>query len=143
MSFNPELGGNERLKKRWNTGEYNELIPLRKKLLSISGREMVPSKEPDLDRIISKGDEINPHNIIFTKGRSNECHENSALLYKNGESITEIGTGWALSDDGLWRQHSWAMRGSELVETTVERSVYYGILLKNDEAQEFINKNIY
>lgn len=143
MSFNPELSGNERLKKRWNTGEYNELIPLRKKLLSISGDEMVPSKEQDLDKIISRGDKIDTHNIIFVEGRTNECHENSALLYKNNDSVTEIGTGWALSDDGLWRQHSWAMRGSELIETTVERSVYYGILLKNNEAQEFVNENIY
>lgn len=143
MSFEPELGGNKRLIKRWKSGEYDELIPLRKKLLSISGREMVPFKEPDLQKMINDGKKIQPHNIIFKKGRSSQCHENSALLYNNNRSITEIGTGWALSDDGLWRQHSWAMRGSELVETTVSRSKYYGILLDGEEASKFVDQNIY
>lgn len=143
MDFEPKLGGNDGLKKKWSSGEYNELIPLRKQLLSISGDEVVPSKEPDLDKINNKAEVINPHNIIHLEGRSNHCHENSAYLYQDKPSITEIGTGWALSNDGLWRQHSWAMRGSELVETTVQRTKYYGILLNGDEANHFVNENIY
>lgn len=143
MSFEPEIGGNEKLKQRWKSGEYDELIPLRKKLLSVGGREVVPSKEPDLNKMINRGHKIEPHNIIYIEGRPSQCHENSALLYRDNKDITEIGTGWALSNDGLWRQHSWAMRGSELVETTTERDIYYGIFLENKEAEEFIKKNTY
>lgn len=143
MNFEPELGGNEGLREKWSKGEYNELIPLRQKLLSISGDEVVPSKEPDLDKMSNRGKVIKPHNVIYMDGRSNHCHENSAYLYRDNPSVTEIGTGWALSDDGLWRQHSWAMRGSELVETTVKRTKYYGVLLSDKEAEEFVNKNIY
>lgn len=143
MKFNPKLAGNETLKQKWNSGHYDKLIPLREELLSISGREMVPLKEPDLNRMISEGHKIDPQNVKFIDGNTNECHENSALLYRNNDNVTEIGTGWALSDDGLWRQHSWAMKESELIETTVHRTDYYGILLSGGEAEDFVDNNVY
>ena len=44
--------------------------------------------------------------------------------------IPSIGTGYALSDDDLWRQHSWGVAvDGVVVETTVEREIYVGIVL--------------
>lgn len=143
MDFRPELSGNEKLKQKWKSGEYDDLLSLRQELLSVSGAEMVPAREPDLDAMVTKGSVIEPTNIVIIEGQTSECHQNSALLYQNNKSVTEIGTGWALSEDGLWRQHSWVMKNSELIETTIKRTKYYGILLKNTEAEEFVSKNLY
>lgn len=51
------------------------------------------------------------------------------MLWIDGE-IASIGTGYALSDDGLWRQHSWGLEADGVVvETTFERRSYVGIVL--------------
>lgn len=42
-------------------------------------------------------------------------------------------TGYALSPDGLWRQHSWAYGDNLMIyETTVERVMYFGVELSSD-----------
>ena len=46
-------------------------------------------------------------------------------------------TGYALSDDGLWRQHSWVMDDQVIYETTVKRTQYYGFVLDPAEAVRF------
>lgn len=143
MNFKPKLSGNETLNQRWRSGEYDNLLSLRKILLSISGKEMVPAREPYLDKIVTDGSVIEPMDIVVIKGQDSECHQNSALLYQNDARVNKIGTGWALSKDGLWRQHSWGMKNSELIETTTKRTKYYGILLKNTEAENFVSKNVY
>jgi hypothetical protein len=68
------------------------------------------------------------------KMRACSCHENAAILAieKNWTCIT----GMALSADGCWRVHSWAMnQRGRVVETTVPRVAYYGVML-NREATE-------
>ena len=46
-------------------------------------------------------------------------------------------TGYALSDDGLWRSHSWVVTDEVLYETTVARELYFGIELEEEEALWF------
>jgi hypothetical protein len=53
----------------------------------------------------------------------------------------KITTGWALSDDGLWRQHSWILRGKTVIETTETRVRYFGVTLTDAEAEQFWNDN--
>jgi hypothetical protein len=44
--------------------------------------------------------------------------------------VPAIGTGYALSEDGLWRQHSWGLReDGGVVETTSGREMYVGLRL--------------
>jgi len=40
-------------------------------------------------------------------------------------------------DDVVWRQHSWLLNGSVLVETTVAAVIYYGAVLDSHEAVRF------
>lgn len=51
----------------------------------------------------------------------------------------------ALSDDGMWRQHSWLVwhkaRSNQIVETTVKRIVYYGFVMPYDMCQKFADDN--
>lgn len=62
-------------------------------------------------------------------GAPSQCHTNVAerIIEHPGETIH---TGWALSDDGLWRNHSWTVtEDGTVVETTVERIRYVGAAL--------------
>lgn len=70
-------------------------------------------------------------------GEHSGCHSNIAKRYL-AEKIHAIGTGFGLSDDGLWREHSWGLtKTGIIVESTVARTVYYGVVLTGHEAREF------
>lgn len=50
-----------------------------------------------------------------------------------------IMTGYALSDDGIWRAHSWGvdLTTGDTIETTDARWLYFGFRLSPDEAERF------
>jgi hypothetical protein len=52
-----------------------------------------------------------------------------------------IATGYALSDDGLWRQHSWDVLRDGILETTKARQKYFGILRQGKAADHFAKAN--
>jgi len=75
------------------------------------------------------------------EGLASQCHANTAALWL-GDEIEGIATGYALSSDGLWRQHSWGLDGQgRIVETTEERIAYFGFELSFEEAQDFVEAN--
>ncbi|SDS95387.1 hypothetical protein [Actinoplanes derwentensis] len=99
-------------------------------LLAHGGELVVPPGSPDgdLDALLSTS-------TVFTGARrvaagdDGDCHGNVARLWIDG-AVPAIGTGYALSPDGLWRQHSWALDADgTLVETTEPRTAYVGIVL--------------
>jgi hypothetical protein len=99
-------------------------------LLSFGGSLVVPPGNPesDLEGLLASGSAFGPA-MRTVQGDAGECHRNVAALWIDG-AIESIGTGYALSDDELWRQHSWGVDpGGALVETTDERRAYLGILL--------------
>lgn len=70
------------------------------------------------------------------------CHANvSRLWIARKQEIVAIGTGYALSADGLWRQHSWGVRREGILETTVPREKYFGIVLQGSQAHSFAESN--
>jgi hypothetical protein len=70
------------------------------------------------------------------------CHQNVAAAWRNRRTgIIAIATGYALSDDGLWRQHSWGILRNGILETTEVRIRYFGILLQDTRADEFAEAN--
>ncbi|MDH6466437.1 hypothetical protein M2302_006645 [Micromonospora sp. A200] len=99
-------------------------------LLSHGGSVVVPPgiPEPDLEVLLARASAFGPARRLV-QGDDNDCHRNVAVLWIDGE-IASIGTGYALSDDGLWRQHSWGLEADGVVvETTFERRSYVGIVL--------------
>jgi hypothetical protein len=75
--------------------------------------------------------------IFGYKMQPSHCHHNAAIIaHTKG---WEMWTGLALSADGIWRVHSWAVakkngRGTgRLYETTMPRILYYGC--KQDEKE--------
>jgi hypothetical protein len=72
----------------------------------------------------------------LAKGRGRQCHETIAIAWCDGK-LDAIVTGYGLSDDGLWRQHSWGLSDGVVVEPTEERLAYFGVELHGAKADEF------
>jgi hypothetical protein len=99
-------------------------------LLSHGGILVVPPQAPegDLDELSARATAAGPASR-FQVGADNACHTNAAVLWIHGD-VSAIGTGYALSDDDLWRQHSWGLDADgTIVETTTERRRYVGLRL--------------
>lgn len=126
--FNERLKGNP------------ELAPLRDKLLEVGGLEIVPRFEEDLSKLIERGEtwDFPVEMEIMDVSR---CHQNSAELWSVNPEINKLVTGWALNDDGLWRQHTWIVNDNSIIETTEERLKYFGFMMTEEEAEEFYFNN--
>jgi len=115
------------------------ILELQDRLLSLGGVETcLPNIEEDLKIILERGQVWYGDNVAFKKGEKSQCHNNSAYLWDVNREKVRIATGYALSeDDGIWRQHSWAIwnkpRKNKVVETTNPRVLYYGVVLTEEE----------
>ena len=117
-----------------------ELAPLREKLLEIGGLEIVPRFEEDLQKLLERGVSWG-NKVKMTRGYKSQCHSNSAMLYTKNPIRYSIVVGWGLSDDGLWRQHTWIMDGDIIRESTEKRLAYFGTELNEEECAEFVFNN--
>ena len=121
---------------------------LEKKLLSIDGVEVVEVFEEDLDNILSRGQIFSPKKVKFIKMKPNMCHANSGVFWKNysnknGFDNIQIVTGWCLSEDNFWRQHSFLYQPMDniIIETTEKRTVYFGYTLNLKESESHYENN--
>ena len=124
----------------------NHLFGLRQKLLTFAGETVCfPPCEEDLSNILSYGQFWVGGNAKLMRGEPSRCHANSANLWEQNKDTTRICTGYALSEDGIWRQHSWLVwhkaRSNQIVETTVKRIAYYGFVMPYDMCQQFADEN--
>lgn len=122
--------------------------PLVDKLLSIGGEQVcLPDYEEDFEKIMERGQIwTGKHSVKMMKGRPSQCHKNSCDLWVNNKDKSVIATGYALSDDGMWRQHSWLIHikpsSVNVIETTVKREAYFGFTMTYDECVEFDDANL-
>lgn len=112
------------------------------RLLSINGFAVALSDEPDLEKLLARGVVNDGRGAKLMAGKPICCHANAARLWEKDPESTALVTGWAMSDDGIWRQHSWARRGKTILETTNPRLIYYGFELLPEEAIGFCESNI-
>lgn len=86
------------------------------------------------------------------KGQPCQCHRNVSRIYdaRVEENDVVICTGFALTDDGMWRAHSWLLQRyltrqgkikTRIIETTAKRIAYFGFELTSTEANEFAELN--
>lgn len=101
-------------------------------------------EEPDLADILERGYLRSGRGARRAPGRPISCHENAARLWKKNPDSTVIVTGYALSKDGSWRQHSWVKDSTDdrIYETTNPRVAYFGFDLTPDESQRFYDGNV-
>jgi hypothetical protein len=124
--------------------EIPQLEPLKTRLLAIAGTAVVlPGHEPDLDYILNRGEVWRGYNAISRKGQPCHCHANSAELWERDKSLT-LCTGYAMTNDTVWRQHSWVLTPNNVViETTTPRLLYFGFRMTKREAQIFSEQNFF
>lgn len=122
------------------------LVPLEQKLLVQGGARMVYRFEPDLEPLLRRG-EVFDELVELVPGELRTCHANAARFWNENREALALVTGYALSEDGLWRQHSWVWRKQptaeqcRLIETTVKRVKYFGFILTESEAEVFLRIN--
>ncbi|HEY6236342.1 MAG TPA: hypothetical protein VIW69_14685 [Candidatus Elarobacter sp.] len=121
------------------------LDELKRRLLSIGGWAVVlREQEPDLDAILSRGVLLSGDDAVQDVAEDSQCHFNSGMQHLLNPKGRAIMTGYALSDDGTWRQHSWIYdrAGDAVVETTEKRVGYLGVLLDDLESITFCTRNV-
>jgi hypothetical protein len=126
--------------------ERPDLIPLWNILLQAGGYAVVPTFESDLRRLLDpdRGILMDGREAVFVKGAPIRCHENAAVRWDEGKGRVRIMTGYALSPDGLWRQHSWNLDSRYVsIESTVKRKLYYGFILTDKESEIFYDDNVF
>lgn len=123
--------------------EQPDLKRLKTLLLKLGGSFIVAPSEPDADipALIESGFVMN--GVVTTKClKASMCHQNVAGVWRARRfGILGVATGYALSEDGLWRQHSWGLLRDGVLETTRSRARYFGILLQGEKADEFAHRN--
>ncbi len=113
----------------------------------------VEETHDELKRFHNRGYFVSGDNPYLAPGEPCHCHANVSFLWEESVDFPQedpvhacaIATGYALSVDGLWRQHSWgiARRDRRPIETTVERVLYFGYELDAEEAKEFHENNAF
>jgi len=120
-----------------------EVRVLRELLLKLGGIELVvpPKPDPDLPDLLVSG-QVTGGSVVLKELEEGRCHENVAEMWVDKKyDLTAVATGYALSEDGLWRQHSWGIRNGEIVETTAPRLKYFGKSMHGSDADEFARAN--
>jgi hypothetical protein len=129
----------EREQKRFNANRR-----LINKILTFGGHEVcMPTIEDDLVDLMTRGVLVYGKKAQMMKGLASQCHSNSAALWEKNSDSLVIMTGYGLSNDGMWRQHSWCAHSVDgrIVETTEKRIAYFGFVMSNDEAEKFASDN--
>lgn len=124
-----------------------ELTPLRDGLLKMGGQfALLPMLEEDLDSLLGRGQLWGATGKMM-RGAPSRCHSNSCFLFEANQHLDmAVATGYALSDDGLWRQHSWCVQRNRkghtlVVETTEPRLLYFGYVMDLQETRQFACDN--
>lgn len=98
----------------------------------------------ELRRLVDTGQLWSGKDCRMAQGRQSNCHGNSALYWAANMDRVVLASGLALSEDGLWRSHSWCIVPGEtpiVVETTTPRLLYFGEVLDAETAQVFCHDN--
>jgi hypothetical protein len=111
------------------------------RLLEVGGKAVAARYEEDAEKILERGLEMSPKSLRMMIGDRNACHANTARLYETNQNQVKIVTGYALSSDQVWRQHTWGLWGKKVVETTEKRTKYFGFVLTPEETEEFCRHN--
>jgi hypothetical protein len=121
-----------------------DLKVLRGLLLGLGGIDLVAPPGPDADvPVLIDVGFIMAGPVMRRTMQKSESHRNVAEVWAEKQhELVGIGTGYSLSDDGLWRQHSWGLRREGILETTVSRLKYFGVLLQYGNADSFAMANL-
>jgi hypothetical protein len=116
-----------------------------RKILAFGGEEVcMPFIEDDLATIMTRGVLLYGDDARFFKGDPCECHRNSVLFWEKNKNKVVLMTGYALSNDSMWRQHSWCafIKNGQIIESTEGRKAYFGFAMTHDEANALLGETL-
>ena len=128
-------------RKPFKNGRLEEL---KQRILDVGGWAVKlpePEDEPHIDLLLERGRPFDATWLTY-KGEHFRCHINSAIFWVCTDWDIQLVTGFALSEGGIWVQHSWCCfepeEGSfKQIETTAPRIQYYGVVLTEKESLDF------
>lgn len=123
----------------------DKAIALRDRLLTFSGDiACMDLYDEHYDLVMERGQYWYGDNLRLWIGEPNQCHANVCRIWQMNQvnaARFRITTGYALSRDGCWRQHSWLVERlktkDRIWETTKERIAYFGVMLSPEECKSF------
>lgn len=123
-----------------------QLISLKYKLLKFGGKQaFIPSSEDDIVILLKRGihkvsNDVNTKKI---SGKIGESHANVSEWWIHNKERISIMTGYALSDRGMWTQHSWCYDNKLkiILESCQRKTNYFGIVLSFEDSYEFYLAN--
>lgn len=104
---------------------------MEQRLLVHGGRAVVPLAErlTSISALLERAVVDASSRVQLNVMQESKCHANSAKLWAESLGTVKLMSGYALSNDGLWRQHSWVIDATGIVETTEVRDAYFGVEL--------------
>jgi hypothetical protein len=103
---------------------------LEAKLLALGPGRVVPMPELHMVELLKRGALVTG-TVRVRRGEPNRCHYNAAVQWLRDPSA-EIWTGYAYSG-GIWRQHSWNVRGAEIIDTHDDAEKRFGVVPSEPE----------
>ena len=133
--FNPKAHGLPPENARdywWRVGLHD----LTAKLSGCAGWAVVATNLTTLPYMITEGFLLDGEDAVMETGAPSACHDNASRLTRLNPDKMVLMTGYALSDDGMWRGHSYCLRSEDdgsftIVETTVPRLAYFGHIVRH------------
>ena len=118
-------------------------VLLGEKLLALGGSRVCHQDEPHLDSLVERGQVFTAKGRQYLRGELHRYHAIACLHYAETYALgsgpsCELVTGYALHQDGLWRQHSWLWDGKRVIEPNLKPILYFGVMLTPAEAAQFV-----
>jgi hypothetical protein len=116
-----------------------ELRNLRRILLKLGGEEIVPppSRDPMTNFLIDFGIVFSGPVVLKESGRCQPEHTLGRIWRRRLHGVVGIGAGYALHDDGLWREHFFGVLREGVLEIFALKRKYFGLLLVSEAADAF------
>lgn len=125
----------------------DKMVKLRDRLLTFGGNiACMDLTDMHYNAIMERGQYFYGEGIHHTKGLPSQCHYNACAFWAKHQLRMRIATGYALSKDGCWRQHSWLVEPLKVKyriwETTEDRIAYFGVILTPEECADFCEQEL-
>lgn len=116
-----------------------ELRELRRILLKLGGEELIPppDHDPVTNFLIDYGIVFAGPVVLKQSRHRPEERTLGRIWNRHLHGIVGIGLGYALDDDGLWREHSFGILREGILETMAPKRKYFGLLLIGEAADGF------
>lgn len=118
------------------------------KLKNIGGEhvkfQLYDGRIPFVTRLLRKGQIWSGRRSVLRNGEPCRCHSNAAEYWAGSGGMLPIVTGYALSGDNAWREHTWNIsRSGTVLESTDYRAAYFGTVLTSRDSLAFFKANVY